>query len=249
MTSDVTGRVDTADRLDARRAVVLVLGTAFAVVTGLLAFQVSLRTFELVGVPMGSLAVLVLASFGAFVSSLYTSMCLRVELDLGVVLPAAGLGAAVSALAPYPTAGLQGLLATLFASSLANSALSTRVEERFRGAGERFIAAVHHGQSALLVGAIAWSFPDMTVRGALAVFGLIVWIGWHPTFLGGCALTLVEAKLDVARTKPELEERGFILCELEKWTGIRLDAPSFDRFTRRAALVFYAYWAVDLVVR
>lgn len=225
----------------------LALGTVFAVLAGLLAFSVSLRTLQLVYDPVGPLTPFALGAFGAVVTSLYSSMCLRIELDVGVVLPAATLGTGVLLLAPASTTELGGLPWALLATSVANSMLATMVTERFRGVRERFVAAAHHAQSVFLVGAVAWSFADMTVRWALALFGLIAWIGWHPSLLGSCALTLVEAKFDTASNKPELAERGFILYEIEKRFGVRLSATAWDRSVGMAALLLYSYWVVDLL--
>lgn len=231
----------------AKAALILVLGTVFSILAGLLSFLVPLRTLQLVAQPIGPVQLLVLGAFASVVTSLYTSMCLRIELDLGVALPSAAVGAAVLAVVPASTVALGGLPSALFATSAANSLMGTVVTERFRGVGERFIATTHHAQTLLLLGAVAWSFSDLTVRWVLAVFGLMAWIGWQPSLLGSCALTLVEAKMDTARTKPELAERGFILYEMERRLGIRVPTASWDRFVYAVSLLLYSYWAVDLL--
>lgn len=231
----------------AKRAVTLVLGTAFAVLAGLLVLLVSVRTLELVSAPPTPVPYFVVGSLGALAASLYTSICLRIELDLAVVLPATAIGTVVLVWASDLATGLGGAAAAYLATSLANSAGGWLVTERFRWIGTRFVAMAHNVQSAFLVGSIAWSFYDMSVRAALAAFGLIAWIGWHPALVGGCALTLVEARLDAGRRAPELAERGFIVCQLKRRFGVRVSPAAFDRFVYSAALLLYGYWLFDLL--
>jgi len=236
-------RMDNSKR---SKILVLVLGTVFATTTGLLAFLITLRTLELTHAPMGPPTLLLLGSFGALVTSIYTSVCLRIELDLRVALPPVALGAAVMAVAPYSMGGLVGLLTSFLVVSLTNSLLGATLTERFRGVDQACVGAIHHLQSVLLVGAIAWSFSDMTVRCALAIFGLIAFLGWHPSLLGGCALTLLEAKLDCGQRKSGLTEKGFILHELEERFGIRVSTSLWDRLVRSGGALIYSYWVVDL---
>ena len=214
-----------------------ILGTIFAVVTGLLALLVVLRTLEYFNVGMSPLLFFVLGILGALVCSLYTSMCVRIELDLVVVLLGASFGSLFLFVIPQRTFDVAAVLWVLLASSFANSVLGTLITERFRWIGEGFIETAHMVQLVFLMAAIVWSFSDMTVRAALAVYGLIAVVGWQPLFLGTCALTLIEAKLDIEGRKAELVERGFILYYLEK----KIRRP---RFSEDARSVVGPAWAM-----
>jgi hypothetical protein len=149
------------DSTTLRKMLIAVLGTVFAAATELLVSLVVLRTLELFQVDVGPLVLFAIVAFGALVCSLYTSMCVRIQLDL-------------------------------------------------------------------------------------AVHGLIALIGWHSAFLGTCALTLIETKLDVDGSKKDLVDRGYILYYLERLFGVRPSVRTHDLVVHSAALLMYTYWIVDL---
>lgn len=236
------------NRTTLQRVFIPVVGTAGAVLTGLLALLVVLRTVELLHVDVSPFVFFTIGVFGTSVCSLYTSMCVRVELDLRVVLMSSTAGSLLLPLMPYPDFDISTVLWILLTTSLVNSFLGALLTERFRWVGERFIKMVHLAQLTFLFAAISWSFSDMTVRSALAVYGLIAFVSWQPLFFGACALTLLEAKLDVGGGKPGLIERGFNLYYLEKTFGIYTSAKTHDLCVNSIGVLIYSYWIVDLLI-
>ena len=230
-----------------RKVLIPVLGTVFGIVTGLMTSLVVLRTLELFGVVVGPARLFAIVVFGAFVCSLYTSTCVRVELDLAVILLGVSVGALAYFVMPRETVDVGAVVLAMLVTSLANSAFGSLIDERFRWIDARFIETVHAVQLVFLCAQIAWSFEDMTIRAALAVHGVIAALSWHRLFQGTCALTLIEAKLDVDGEKQDLVDRGYILYYLERMFGIRPSASTYNLFVGSTALAIYSYWLVDLL--
>ncbi len=229
-----------------RTAIVFVLGTIFAVAAGFTAIVVVLHVFELLHARADPLIFFLVTLFGVVICSIYTSLGTRVELDLRVVFLSSFLGLLL--FLPLGITDTGDALVLLVATSLINSFLSKLTTEEFGVVDAEFLNRVHGLQWVIMMLAIAFSFGDMSIRVALFALGLIAYTSWQPAFLGGCVLTLLEAKLDVEGKRPEMVERGFILHYLEKWLGARPSLAKCNMFVRGSVGLLCSYWIIDFFV-
>lgn len=229
-----------------RTTIVFVLGTIFAVVSGFIVITVGLHVLELLHVRADPLVFFLVTLFGIVICSIYTSMGIRRELDLRVVFLSSLLGLLLSL--PLGITDTRDTLLLLFATSLINSFSSTLTKEEFGVVDADFLNRVHGLQWVVMTLAIAFSFGDLSIRVALFASGVIAYTSWQPAFLGGCVLTLLEAKLDVDGKRPEMVERGFMLHYLEKWLGARPSLAKCNMCVRGSVGLLCSYWIIDLFI-